>query len=253
MKRVFLPGHRRPTNHFLDLFDNRSTVHLSTSVNMQRIVEHRRCEAPGGGRYAYVSYIVWAAGRALAEFPQVNAGFHRGLLGPSIGYYDRAGAKLTVDRELDGHRVVTSHLIPDADRASLAEIQDRIAYLRDTPAEELPELGAYALFRRLPVPIGRVLYRTIFRQPKLRYQAQGSFTVTSLGHRGISHFFPVISTATCFGVGAVRDEPVAERGEVVIRPLLTLSFSFDHRLIDGGLATDFLAAVKERLERYEGG
>jgi pyruvate/2-oxoglutarate dehydrogenase complex dihydrolipoamide acyltransferase (E2) component len=251
MNSRILPGHRRPTFHFLSLFDNRSTVHLATSVDMERVLEDRKRSGQSGSRTSYISYVVWAAGRAVAQFPEANAGFHDSWRGPRIAYYSRVGAKVTFDRLIDGHRVVSSHFLPDADKASLAELQERIDYFRDTPPAKMPELTPYRLLERLPLSLGRLMYRSVFRNESRRYEAQGSFTVTSLGHRSITDFYPVISTATCFSVGAIQDEPVARDGEVVVKPMLRLCFSFDHRLIDGVIAAEILAAVKERLEHFE--
>lgn len=78
----------------------------------------------------------------------------------------------------------------------------------------------------------------------------GVFTVTNLGMYGVDWFTPVINPpeAAILGVCRIQDTPVALHGELVIRPIMNLCLSFDHRLIDGAVAAEFLSRVRELLE-----
>ena len=78
----------------------------------------------------------------------------------------------------------------------------------------------------------------------------GTFTISNLGMFGIEQFVAVLNPpqAAILAVGATVDTPVARDGEVVIRPLLTLTLACDHRAIDGADGADFLRTVKELLE-----
>jgi len=251
MKIVKLPKHRRPTYYFLRYFDNRATVHLATQVDMTRVIAHRR-SADNENKISYIGYVVWAAARALARCPEANASFHAGFWGPRIACYDRVNAKVTFDKTLDDQRVVFSGVVEDADTRTLAQIQQRIAYLRDTPNEQLAELRPFLTLQKLPIGLGWLAYRSVFDRAQARFQAQGSFTVTSLGHRDILDFYPIPSTATCFALGAVRDTPVAENGAVVVRPVMQIGLAFDHRVLDGAAAADLLTDVKTGLEAFAG-
>ncbi len=251
MKREFLPKHRRPTFFFLDFFDNRSTVHLFTTVDMGRAMAHReKAQAEEHFKASYVSYVVWAAARVLRRFPEANAAFHGNPLMPRIVYYDRVSAKVTFDKSVSGRKVVVSHVLHDVDRKSLKQIQERVTYFRDTPNDRLSEMKPYFVLQKLPLLLGKLATRAAFQNPKRRFDAQGSFTVTSLGHSDIIDFYPVISTGTCFGVGAIRDTPVVQDKQIVIRPMMPLSFSFDHRLIDGAAAAEVLSATKHAIESF---
>ncbi|MDO3676672.1 dihydrolipoamide acetyltransferase family protein [Paenibacillus ehimensis] len=80
---------------------------------------------------------------------------------------------------------------------------------------------------------------------------QGStFTITNLGAYGIDYFTPILNTpeAGILGVGAVTDTPVYRGDELQRRSLLPLSLTFDHRVLDGAPAAEFLRAVKDALE-----
>jgi pyruvate/2-oxoglutarate dehydrogenase complex dihydrolipoamide acyltransferase (E2) component len=251
MKSEFLPKHRRPTFFFLDFFDNRSTVHLFTTVDMGRVITHRESvQTERAQKPSYVSYVVWAAARALRRFPEANAAFHGNPLLPRIVYYDRVAAKVTFDKTVNGRKVVVSQLIHDVDRKTLGQIQERVTYFRDTPEDRLPEMKPYFMLQKLPVLLGKLATRGVFRDAKRRFEAQGSFTVTSLGHSDVVDFYPVISTGTCFAMGAIRDTPVVQDKEIVVRPMMPLSFSFDHRLLDGAAAADLLSATKHGLESF---
>jgi pyruvate dehydrogenase E2 component (dihydrolipoamide acetyltransferase) len=78
----------------------------------------------------------------------------------------------------------------------------------------------------------------------------GTFTISNLGMYGVEQFVAVLNPpqAAILAVGAVEDRPVARAGELVVRPMLTLTLTCDHRTIDGATAADFLRTVKEFLE-----
>ena len=78
----------------------------------------------------------------------------------------------------------------------------------------------------------------------------GTFTISNLGMYGVEQFIAVLNPpqAAILAVGAIEDRPVAREGEVVVRPMLTMTLTCDHRSVDGATAADFLRTVKEFLE-----
>jgi pyruvate dehydrogenase E2 component (dihydrolipoamide acetyltransferase) len=78
----------------------------------------------------------------------------------------------------------------------------------------------------------------------------GTFTISNLGMYRVERFTAVLNPpqAAIVAVGATEDRAVAVDGEVVVRPMLTLTATFDHRAVDGAPAADFLQTVKELLE-----
>jgi pyruvate dehydrogenase E2 component (dihydrolipoamide acetyltransferase) len=78
----------------------------------------------------------------------------------------------------------------------------------------------------------------------------GTFTISNLGMYGVEQFTAVLNPpqAAILAVGAIEDRPVAENGEVVIRPMMTMTLTCDHRTIDGATAAEFLQTVKAFLE-----
>lgn len=79
----------------------------------------------------------------------------------------------------------------------------------------------------------------------------GTFTLTNLGSLDVDGFTPIINPpqAAILGLGRIVDKPVARDGAAVIRPMTTLSLSFDHRIVDGAPAARFLQRVKQLVER----
>jgi pyruvate dehydrogenase E2 component (dihydrolipoamide acetyltransferase) len=78
----------------------------------------------------------------------------------------------------------------------------------------------------------------------------GTFTISNLGMYGVEQFVAVLNPpqAAILAVGAVEDRPVARDGELVVRPMMTMTLTSDHRALDGATASDFLRTVKAFLE-----
>ncbi len=78
----------------------------------------------------------------------------------------------------------------------------------------------------------------------------GTFTISNLGMYGVEQFVAVLNPpqAAILAVGAVEDRPVARDGELVVRPMMTMTLTSDHRALDGATASDFLRTVKSFLE-----
>jgi len=78
----------------------------------------------------------------------------------------------------------------------------------------------------------------------------GTFTITNLGMYGVDVFIPIINPpeTAILGVGRVVEKPVAVDGQVTVRPMMQLSLAYDHRIVDGAPAAQFLQTVKKILE-----
>jgi pyruvate dehydrogenase E2 component (dihydrolipoamide acetyltransferase) len=78
----------------------------------------------------------------------------------------------------------------------------------------------------------------------------GTFTISNLGMYGVEQFVAVLNPpqAAILAVGGIEERPVAAAGELVVRPMMTMTLTCDHRTIDGATAADFLRTVKEFLE-----
>ncbi len=161
------------------------------------------------------SIIVCAVAKALVKKPRINASYDDG--------------KIKVFQDINiGIAIATDHglmvpIIRNADHQSFQQVEATIKELTQKAKEMKLEK---------------------------RDTSGGTFTITNLGMYGIEFFSPIVNPpeAAILGIGSIRDKPVAVGGEVVIKPLIGLTLAYDHRIVDGAPAADFLALVKQLLE-----
>ena len=164
-----------------------------------------------------MSFFVRAAVESLKRFPAVNASID----GNDIiyhGYFD-IGVAVSTDRGL----VVP--VVREADALGLAQIEDQIN-----------EYGQKARAGKL----------------SLEELSGGTFTISNGGIFGSLMSTPILNAPQTgvLGMHKIQERPVVENGEIVVRPMMYLALSYDHRLIDGAYGTQFLAKLKELLEGF---
>jgi pyruvate dehydrogenase E2 component (dihydrolipoyllysine-residue acetyltransferase) len=165
---------------------------------------------------SYLPYILAATAAALGEFPELNAR----LDGHDIVYLDRYDLGLAV--QTDEGLVVP--VIRDADRKSLEELEAEAARLAEAA-------------------------RSGSLKPE---ELRGStFTVTSAGKLGGLFATPLVNypEVAILGVHRIGERPAVREGEIVVRKIGWLACTFDHRVVDGARATEFLLTVIARLEK----
>jgi pyruvate dehydrogenase E2 component (dihydrolipoamide acetyltransferase) len=173
-------------------------------------------EQAHGLRVSYTDLIVRACAKALREHPRVNSS----LTGNEMRIHENVHIGVAV--ALDDGLIVPN--IKHADQKSLLEL-----------GQISRDLGQRARANKLA----------------LDEITGGTFTVTNLGMFGVDAFTPIPNPpeSAILGVGKIVEKPVARDGQVVIRPLMWLSLTFDHRIIDGAPAAQFLARVRDILEK----
>jgi 2-oxoglutarate dehydrogenase E2 component (dihydrolipoamide succinyltransferase) len=189
-------------------------------VNMQPVMELRNrykdaFEKKHGVKLGFSSFFVKAVVFALQKFPVVNASVD----GNDIVYHGYFDIGIAVGSE----RGLVVPIIRDADKLSLADIEKKIA-----------DFAARAKDGKLT----------------MEELTGGTFSITNGGVFGSMLSTPIINPpqSAILGIHATKDRPVAENGQVVIRPMNYLAVSYDHRIIDGREAVQFLVAIKEALE-----
>jgi len=200
---------------------NAAMLTTFNEADMQPIMQLRKRyqtefqAAHNGTKLGFMSFFVRAATEALKRFPSVNASID----GNDIvyhGYYD-IGVAVSTDRGL----VVP--VVRDADALGLAQIEDQImGYGEKARAGKLG----------------------------LEDMAGGTFTISNGGIFGSMMSTPILNPPQTgvLGMHNIQDRAVVVDGEIVIRPMMYLALSYDHRLIDGREAVQFLVAIKGMLE-----
>ncbi|MHB1543613.1 MAG: 2-oxoglutarate dehydrogenase complex dihydrolipoyllysine-residue succinyltransferase [Gammaproteobacteria bacterium] len=189
-------------------------------VDLTRVIEMRaslreRFEKTHGIKLGFMSFFVKAAVLALKRFPVVNASIE----GSDIVYHDFWDMGIAVSSK----RGLVVPIVREADQLSFAEIETRIAHFAEKARSgglELSDLEG------------------------------GTFTITNGGVFGSLVSTPIINPpqSAILGMHKIQDRPMALAGQVVIRPMMYLALTYDHRLVDGQEAVQFLVVVKESLE-----
>lgn len=237
---------RRHTLYFLEEIRSVTPVFIDTEVDMTRVRQHR---ADAQRRYSTVSYVLHVAAHTLARHPQANAAI-RGTRSPRVAEYSSVNGKLTLDKTIEGRRVVLSTVLRDLHRTELADIQSQVDHFRDGDPDEMAEFAALRTLQKLPLWLARWGLRRAVRPLGSRAERMGTFAVTSLGHRAVDGFHSVGGTTITLGVGRILDRPTVRDRQIVVAPLMRLSLAFDHRVIDGAEAADILTEIKDGLEFF---
>ncbi len=174
-----------------------------------------RFEKEQGVRLGFMSFFVKASIEALKRFPVVNASVE----GSDIVYHEYydIGVAVSTDRGL------MVPILRDADRMSFAQIEKTI--------------GEYA---------GKARDGTI----KLEELTGGTFSITNGGVFGSLMSTPIVNSpqSAILGMHKIQERPMVVDGQVVVRPMMYVALTYDHRIIDGRDAVQFLVTVKECLE-----
>jgi 2-oxoglutarate dehydrogenase E2 component (dihydrolipoamide succinyltransferase) len=168
-----------------------------------------------GVKLGFVSFFVQAAVDALRQFPVVNAE----IRGTDIVYHNAYHIGVAIGAE----RGLVVPVIRDADLLSLAQIEQAVG-----------DFAARAKTNKL--------------QPG--ELAGGTFTISNGGIFGSLLSTPIVNPpqSAVLGMHTIQERPVARGGQVVIRPMMYVALSYDHRLIDGREAVSFLARIKQTIE-----
>lgn len=179
-------------------------------VDMTKAVKLR--EAVG---FSYTAILVYAAAKALTENPTLNSTLANG----GIRVYEDINIGVAVSTE----KGLLVPVMRNADKKPIAEL-----------SSHLEDLVSRA------------------RQGELSKDQMGggTFTITNLGMYDVDMFLPIINPpeAAILAAGSIIKKPMVENDKIRIKPKLTLTLAYDHRIIDGGPAADFLKKIKEIVE-----
>lgn len=164
---------------------------------------------------SYTALLVFAVAKALRE----DAAMNSTLIDGRIRVYEDVNVGVAVSTE----KGLVVPVVRDADKKQLSQISSEL--------EELVEKA---------------------RQGKLskKQLTEGTFTVTNLGMYDVDVFLPIINPpeAAILATGRIVEKPVAANGDVSVKPLMTLTLAYDHRIVDGAPAAAFLRKIKKMLE-----
>ncbi len=171
------------------------------------------------------------------------------LPGGRIATFSNVVAGFTIERLTSSEPAVFFGTIQEPDKKSLSVIMSELRQYAELNIDDHPQLNRQQKFSEMPWLIRRVFIWLAMRLPAFRQRYLGAtFGLSSLGKFGVKSLLGPPVCTVVFGVGAVEDRAVVRNGQIEIRPIMTLSLNFDHRLIDGAPAARFLADVRELME-----
>lgn len=166
-------------------------------------------------KVSFNDIIIMALGRALQEHPRMNALVEDGKI------TEKGSINIGIAVAVDNGLIVPT--VRDVQNMTLGEIHDESA---------------------------RLIAKTKAGGLKKEDYSGGTFTVSNLGMFGIDEFTAIVNPPQVgiLAVGAMTDTPVVRDGQIVVRPMMNLILTYDHRVIDGAPAAQFLSRLKELLE-----
>lgn len=220
-KRIPMPRLRaRIAERLVAAQHNAAILTTFNEINLKKVIELRTdykeiFEKKHGVRLGFMSFFTKAVVEALKNYPAVNASID----GSDIIYhnYFDIGIAVSTDRGL----VVP--ILRDADKLSFADIEKAIANYGRKAKEN---------------------------QITIDDMTGGTFTITNGGVFGSLLATPIINPpqSAILGMNKIEERPIVENGQIVIRPMMYVALSYDHRIIDGKESVGFLKAIKEFLE-----
>ena len=195
--------------------------YLRREVDASRLESWRSAarERPGLERVSHTDLLVKLSAEALRRHPRVNSSWHGGSVVPADGV--NVGVAIAIEEGL------VVGVLHEADRLSLA----------DTAARRIELVDAARSGRLQPEDV-----------------AGGTFTVSNLGMYGVDSFDAIVNApqAAILAVGRIVDRIVPVDGQAAVRPMLQLSVSFDHRVVDGARGAEFLDTLASLVEEPAG-
>ncbi|MES9935046.1 MAG: 2-oxoglutarate dehydrogenase complex dihydrolipoyllysine-residue succinyltransferase [Sedimenticola sp.] len=210
----------RIAERLLEAQSNAAILTTFNEVNLQAVNDLRskykgKFEKDHEVKLGFMSFFVKAAVEALKQFPAVNASVD----GQDIiyhGYYD-------IGIAVGGSRGLVVPILRDADQLSFADTEKAIRVFGQKAQD------------------GSLSYEEL---------TGGTFTISNGGVYGSMLSTPILNPpqSAILGMHNIQQRPVVENGEIVIRPMMYLALSYDHRIIDGKEAVQFLVTIKNVLE-----
>jgi len=210
----------RIAERLLEAQQTQAQLTTFNEVDLKAVMELRAkykdlFEKKHGVKLGFMAFFVKAAIEALKKFPVLNASIE----GNDIVYHEYYDIGVAVSTE----RGLMVPVLRDADLQSMADIEKNIG-----------------------------LYASKAREGKITIDelTGGTFSITNGGTFGSLLSTPIVNMpqSAILGMHKTADRPVVVNGEIVIRPMMYVAMSYDHRIIDGREAVQFLVAIKEALE-----
>lgn len=237
-----VPRHRQVVLDMLSSATRRFPIHGIVEFDVERA---RQRIVGADPPVSWTGFVIATVARTIAAHPEVNAR----RVGNRVLYFERVDVGATVEREVRGERVLTAVTIRDADHKSCSRISEELHQAKLGLIEE-PTSGLLSVVARLPGPVRRKVMQGGARIPRVAATFQPAVGVTSLGmfSHGGGWGIPFAPLTLIVTVSGIVDRPAVRNGQVVVRPMMPLTLTFDHAVVDGAPAARFAGTLRELTE-----
>lgn len=215
-KVIAISGMRKViADNMMNSVQSMAHAYHKVAVDMSQAKLIRAAFKKAEKKVSFNDIIIMALGRALQEHPRMNALVEDGKI------TEKGSINIGIAVAVDNGLIVPT--VRDVQNMTLGEIHDESA---------------------------RLIAKTKAGGLKKEDYSGGTFTVSNLGMFGIDEFTAIVNPPQVgiLAVGAMTDTPVVRDGQIVVRPMMNLILTYDHRVIDGAPAAQFLSRLKELLE-----
>jgi len=217
-RKPFTGIRKRTADLMAESVHTTARVALNITADAEELIKARKNLEKTAGKVSYNVLIAKAAAESLKEYPYMNAR----LVDDEIWEIKPVNIGIAMNTE----RGLLVPVLKRADIKSVKDLQADFQVLAD---------------------------RAITGKSTPEDLEGGTFTITNLGAQEIESFVPVINLPECaiLAVGAIMQKPAVEESELVVKNLMQMTLVFDHRLVDGAPAAEFLRNLKNRIENFE--
>ena len=238
-----------------------SRVYGTLDIDVTDAVEFMRARREAGQKITMVHLATAVLARAVAfDVPEMNCFIRRGAV---VGR-ERLDVMVPVAMGGEG---VTSVIVRDAHARTVGSIAEEIRARADAArkGDEMKAARNKYLLNRIPWPLRRPVFRFLkwitvdmgleIRALGLSAHSFGSFVVSDIGSHGLATgmtaLMPAAKVPAVIVLGKVEDKPVVRQGEIVVRTILPLTGTFDHRIVDGAQIGKLARGIKRNFRKPE--
>ena len=220
---------------------------LSIEVNAHRLVEFRSQHKD----ITYTPILLKIIATAAEKYPIMNGILARPFLRKKIYIPEEVDISIAMEKNYKGETFVAIPIVRSVNEKSIKTIASEINYLSNLPYEKLPDIKPVLFFHKLPDFWKYWSLKLMCRSPYAFKLFFGTVGFTNLGKYRIHTVFPAWVNTIVFGIGGIEEKPVVVNGKIEIFPVLHLSLSFDHSVLDGAMAGRILSEVKSLIENSD--
>jgi len=199
-------------------------------------------------RLTYTSVLLKIIAEVQKKYPLMNAILARDIIRKKIFLPDSVDITIAMEKRYQGEKFVAIPTIRSVNTKSIETIASEINHLSGLPYEDMPEIKPVIDFHKFPDFLKYWLLKLICQNAKVYNFFFGTIGFTNLGKYGVTHFYPLWIHATVFGIGTIEEKPVVRNGQIIAAPMLHITIAFNHRILDGSMASEILAEMKRIIE-----